>query len=366
MKTELLKLGAGQDAEIYSRAGELLREGSLVVIPTETVYGLAASIEREEALRSIYEVKGRPSDNPLIVHIAEPGMAARVAREVPKAAETLFERFWPGPLTVVLPKLFERFWPGPLTVVLPKRPEVSRIVSGGLDTVALRCPSSAAAREIIRAAGVPLAAPSANRSGRPSPTRAEHLCEELAGRVPLIVDGGPCAVGVESTVVSLCGVRPRLLRPGAVTLSQLRELLGPVDVDEAVTGELAAGSTVSAPGMKYRHYAPACPMTLYQGARAASVMKSELDRLIKEGKKVGVICFDGEETLFPGAEVRSIGPREDHLVQAQRIFAVLRELDCGLDQILSVTPDPDGVGLAVYNRMLKAAGHDLRRTEGEA
>lgn len=349
MKTELLQLGAGQDAAIYRRAGELLREGSLVVIPTETVYGLAASIEREGALRSIYEVKGRPSDNPLIVHIAEPGMAARVAREVPKAAEALFKRFWPGPLTVVL----------------PKRPEVSRIVSGGLDTVALRCPSSAAAREIIRAAGVPLAAPSANRSGRPSPTRAEHLREELAGRVPLIVDGGPCAVGVESTVVSLCGARPRLLRPGAVTLSQLRELLGPVDVDEAVTGELAAGSTVSAPGMKYRHYAPACPMTLYRGARAASVMKSELARLIGEGKKVGVICFDGEETLFPGAEVRSIGPRENHLVQAQRIFAVLRELDCGLDRILSVTPDPDGVGLAVYNRMLKAAGHDLRQTEEE-
>ena len=349
MKTEILKLGAGMDAAIYTRAGELLREGSLVVIPTETVYGLAASIEREGALRAIYQVKGRPSDNPLIVHIAEPSMATSVAREVPAAAQTLFERFWPGPLTVVL----------------PKRPEVSPIVSGGLDTVALRCPSSLAAREIIRAAGVPLAAPSANRSGRPSPTCADHLREELAGRVPLIVDGGPCTVGVESTVLSLCGEKPRLLRPGAVTLAQLRELLGPVEVDEAVTGELLAGSAVSAPGMKYRHYAPACPMTLYQGPRAVAVIKSELDRLIEEGRQVGVICFDGEEPLFSGALVRSIGPREDHLAQAQRIFAVLRELDCGLDAILSVTPDPDGVGLAVYNRMLKAAGHDLRRTDGE-
>lgn len=349
MKTEVLQLGAGFDADIYRRAGELLREGSLVVIPTETVYGLAASIEREDALRSIYLVKGRPSDNPLIVHIAEPQMAARVAREIPSKAK----------------QLFDRFWPGPLTVVLPKRPEVSEIVSGGLDTVALRCPSSAAAREIIRSAGVPLAAPSANRSGRPSPTRAEHLREELAGRVPLIIDGGPCTVGVESTVLSLCGDRPRLLRPGAVTLAELRALLGEVDVDEAVMGELAAGSVVSAPGMKYRHYAPSCPMTLYQGRRAISVMKSALDRLIKEGKKVGVICFDGEESFFPSAVVRSIGPKEDHLTQAQRIFAVLRELDCGLDQILSVTPDPEGVGLAVYNRMLKAAGHDLRRTDEE-
>lgn len=331
------------DPGAIEAAGRLLREGRLVAFPTETVYGLGANALDASAVENIFRAKGRPQDNPLIVHIADIADAARYVRDIPQSAQALFERFWPGPLTVVL----------------PKSPVIPDVVSAGLDTVALRMPSHPVALALIRAAGVPVAAPSANVSGRPSPTCAAHVLEDLDGKIDAVVDGGPCDIGVESTVVSLCEGEPVLLRPGRVTPEELISVLGSLRQDDAVTHKMAPGAKPRAPGMKYRHYAPRARLILVRGSEPAARSRILAEARLAPGP-VGVLCFDGEADRYPGMTVISYGDKDNALSLAKRLFAALRELDqTGCRTVYARCPDDRGVGLAVYNRILKAAGFEI-------
>lgn len=347
MHTRLLR--PSEDPTAIEQAGALLRAGEVVGIPTETVYGLAANALDPAAVSHIFEAKGRPQDNPLIVHIADWNSIASIASEIPPQAEALAKAFWPGPLTMIL----------------PKRDEIPMVTSGGLNTVGIRFPSHPMAQAIIRAAGVPLAAPSANLSGRPSTTTAQHVMEDLDGKIAAVVDGGACSVGVESTVVSLCGERPRLLRPGGISLEQLREVLGEVDVDRALREKIDDTEKVSAPGMKYRHYAPKAPVTVVFGTpkESADYIYAQL------GENCGVLCFDDCAEQFRGkAVVETFGPSDDEAEQAREVFDALRrfdETDC--TEIYAQCPPSAGIGLAVANRIKKAAGfHIIDLTEGKA
>ncbi len=327
------------ESDAVRRAGEIIRAGGLVGFPTETVYGLGADARNSEAVAAIFRAKGRPQDNPLICHIAHPEELDTLARTVPEAAR----------------RLAETYWPGPLTIILPCRPEVPKEVTAGLDTVGIRLPSHPVARALIEASGTPIAAPSGNRSGRPSPTTAAHMWEDMAGRIDMILDGGPCTVGVESTVVTLAAPVPRLLRPGGITLEQLRAVLGEVEVDKALRQKIDDSEKVSAPGMKYRHSAPAAPVTAVTGDpdRSAAYILSQI------GPDDGVICYEEYLDRFLGAAgwVRSIG-REDRIdEQARRVFDALRSFDStGAKRIFAQCPEETGIGLAVANRLKKAAG----------
>lgn len=315
-----------------------MREGGLVAIPTETVYGLAANALDENAVRNIFLAKGRPQDNPLIIHISSIDWLPKYAYDIPKAAYDLAEAYWPGPMTMIL----------------KRRPIVPAIVSAGLDTVAIRFPSHPVASAVIAEAGVPLAAPSANLSGKPSPTKAEHVLWDLDGKIDAVLDGGECAVGLESTVVTLCGDRPRLLRPGGITPEQLRSVLGDIEIDRAVLEKLSEGTRVASPGMKYKHYAPKAHVTIVKGdinAFSAYIRQKEKDSVI--------LCFDDEEKLWDKQSV-TYGEENDSLSQAQRLFDALRHLDeIGAKTVYARCPKIDGVGLAVYNRLLRAAGFDV-------
>lgn len=316
-------------------AGELLRAGELVAIPTETVYGLAANALDPTAVAAIFEAKGRPQDNPLIVHIADIDDWYRLSDGVSDAAKALAEAFWPGPLTVIL----------------PRSPIVPSIVSAGLPTVAVRMPSHDTARAIIKAAGVPLAAPSANLSGSPSPTTAKRVAADMDGRIAAILDGGDCAVGVESTVVSLCGEVPRLLRPGGITPEQLKTVLGEIAVDDAIVNPVKEGEAVASPGMKYKHYAPKAAVTVVKGdaARFAAFVNA------RAGDGVMALGFDGETDGLCVPFV-TYGARDDEDEQARRLFEALRIADDrGATTLYAACPREDGVGLAVYNRLLRAA-----------
>lgn len=334
------------DPALLAPAAELLRGGGLVVFPTETVYGLGANALDQRACHGIYEAKGRPSDNPLIVHLPDTERLPELCRTVPPEAVALFRAFAPGPLTLVLPK----------SGIVPD------LVSGGLDTVAVRIPSHPVAQALLRACGVPVAAPSANRSGRPSPTSLQHVLEDLDGRVDLFVDGGPCGVGLESTVLSLAGETPLLLRPGGVSLEQLRELLGEVRVDPAVLAQASAKTPPQAPGMKYRHYAPKAPLIALDGDHR-SVLQYMRERQARG--RVGILCYEGEEPLFrQAAALAALGPLGDHEVNARRLFDALRSFDAvQLDRIYAPLPDAAGLGLALRNRLLKAAGHHVIEVE---
>lgn len=331
MQTQLLT------AKEIVKAGEILRGGGLVGIPTETVYGLAADSTNERAVRSIFEAKGRPSDNPLIVHIAEQEELSGLAREVPHLA-------WSA---------VEAFWPGALTLILRRSNLVNNTVSAGLDSVAVRLPGHQLAREIIKATGRPLAAPSANISGSPSPTTAQHVIEDLRNKIDAVIDGGACSVGVESTVVSFLGERPRLLRPGGVTLEQLEERLGRVDVDRLVLEEARSGEQVASPGMKYKHYAPKAEVIIIKGSgeKYVNYVNSHAQ------KGVAALCYDGDCNLL---KVRAIsyGEESDHSEQARRFFGALREIDAQRDikLVYARSPEPVVMGLSVYNRLLRAAG----------
>ena len=332
------------DPDALAPAGQLLREGKLVVFPTETVYGLGANALDAEAARSIYTAKGRPSDNPLIVHLPDTKGLPELCRHIPEEAEALFAAFAPGPLTVVL----------------PKRPIVPDAVSGGLDTVAVRIPAPPIARALLRQAGVPVAAPSANRSGRPSPTRLSHCREDLDGRVALFIDGGPCGVGLESTVLSLAGQKPTLLRPGGITVRQLEAMLGEVAIDPVVLRQLEEGLRPLAPGMKYRHYAPKAQMTLAEGSAEAVA-----DWLAERSKEpgAGILCWEEDAArMVAAAHLERLGPREDIEAQARALFDALRRFDgAGVSAIYGPLPGEDGLGLALRNRLLKAAGHRVVR-----
>ena len=326
MHTELCQ---ADDASIR-RAAALLRAGELVAFPTETVYGLGADALNAEASARIFAAKGRPADNPLIAHIAgESGLAGLIAGEPCACARALMRAFWPGPMTLIF----------------PKSPRVPREVTAGLDTVAVRMPSHPVARALIRAAQTPIAAPSANRSGRPSPTTAAHVLEDMEGRIPLILDGGPCEVGLESTVVDVTGARPRILRPGGVTLEMLEGVVGFVDVDEGVLHQLQAGSQARSPGMKYKHYAPKGEVTIVTGPRAAQ----EIARLYD--------AADGRAAILAFSQADYGARRVYRLKNAPgELFAALRQLDeDGMETIYAEDVPTTGVGLAVMNRLMRAA-----------
>ena len=322
------------------RAAAILARGGLLGIPTETVYGLGANGLDPEAVAHIFEAKGRPQDNPLILHVPSAEWLARYCADIPAAAYTLAE--W--------------FWPGPLTMILRRKPVVPDAVTAGLDTVGMRCPAHPVCRAIIAAAGVPVAAPSGNTSGRPSPTNMADMLEDMDGKIDGIVDGGPCSVGVESTIIDLTEQPPRLLRPGGVTLEELRDALGEVAVDPAVTRLMGAGEHPRAPGMKYRHYAPKAPVTVVKGDAAATAAYIR-DHL---GEGEGVVCFDEYAGLYAGHTVEKLGPATDKAAQARNVFDALRAFD-GTDvtAIWSQCPDEGGIGLAISNRLNKAAGFHI-------
>ena len=325
------------DKNAIEKAAAILRRGGLLGIPTETVYGLGADGLNEDAVRRIFLAKGRPQDNPLILHVPDAGWLERCCTDIPPAAYALAERFWPGPLTMIL----------------PRRDCVPLRTTGGLDTVGVRCPDHPVTRAIIAAADTPVAAPSGNTSGRPSPTCARHMMEDMMGKIDGIVDGGDCAVGVESTIIDLTVQPPRLLRPGGLPLEELEAVLGEVAVDKAVRQRLGDGEKAKAPGMKYRHYAPRAAVTVVTGTprRSAAYIREHLPA------GAGVICFDEYAPLFAGHIVHRLGSQEDKLAQAQHVFDALRTFDdTDVTAIFAQCPDESGLGLAVGNRLKKAAG----------
>ncbi len=335
------------DPGILKEAAAVIRSGGLVAFPTETVYGLGADATNPEAAAKIYAAKGRPSDNPLIAHIGAYEEFSRVAAEIPEKARTLADAFWPGPLTLIV----------------KKHGSVPYETTGGLDTVAVRMPAHPAALALIRASGCPIAAPSANTSGRPSPTLAAHVAEDLGGKIPLILDGGEVGIGIESTILDLTGTIPTILRPGFVTKEMLQETIGPVRIDPGILRE-DSDIRPKAPGMKYRHYAPNAELVIVDGEASAVIQKINTlaEQLTAQGKRVGVLGTDETSGAYRGTVFRSIGPRRDEEAIARHLYRVLREFDEDrVDIIYSESFFAPGIGQAVKNRLLKAAAHRILR-----
>lgn len=330
------------DEQQIQTAADILKNGGVVGIPTETVYGLAADALNGAAVAKIFQAKGRPMDNPLIVHIADFADIGRfrLVREVPESAKALAKAFWPGPLTMIMKR----------TDAVP--PEVS----AGLDTVAIRFPAHPVAQAIIRAADTPLAAPSANLSGSPSPTTARHVLNDMNGKIDAVLDGGASEVGVESTVITLAEGVPRVLRPGGVTVEMLREVLGAVEVDDAVLHQLREGAKAASPGMKYKHYAPRANVVLLKGSDEAYL--NYVNAHAEEG--VCALCCD-EDLLSLSVKTVSLGRRGDYLTHARHLFDCLRKIDENgtIQTVYSRLPATEGVGLAVYNRLIRAAGFEV-------
>lgn len=345
MKTEFVTItDPNAEEEKLKRAASILQNGGLVVFPTETVYGLGGNGLDADAAKKIYAAKGRPSDNPLILHLSAPDEAEQFAY-----TNELYYR------------LAQAFMPGPLTVVLPKRDIVPSSATGGLDTVALRCPSHPIAHKLIKLAGIPIAAPSANLSGKPSPTCAAHVREDLDGRVDMLIDGGNCDIGLESTIVSISGDTLTLLRPGGITYDALCMVCENVTVADAVLHKLAENERPLSPGMKYRHYAPTSPVVLLKGApdRVLSFLQSE-----QKDKKCSILCFDEEIKHLSRNGLIPVGSRDDVAAQAKNLFRALREADATNAEIIYAhLPTPNGLGLALYNRMIRAAAHTVKEIE---
>ncbi len=316
----------------------IIRSGGLLALPTETVYGLGADALNPQAVQKIFLAKGRPQDNPLILHIPEVSWLERYCYDIPQTAYLLAAAFWPGPLTMIL----------------KAKDNVPRVTTGGLHTAGMRCPQHPATRAVIAAADVPIAAPSANTSGRPSCTDADSVREDMGGKIDGIMDGGACTVGVESTILDLTCDPPCLLRPGGLPLEELEEVLGQkIPLDKAVLAQLQPGERPRAPGMAYRHYAPRAPLTVLEGPadRTADYIRQVVT------PTSGVLCFDEYVDLFPQQEVVALGSVDDKVTQAQRIFDALRHFDStSVTEIYAQCPDPSGLGLAIGNRIKKAAG----------
>ena len=332
------------DEMIMKEAGELLKAGALVAFPTETVYGLGANALDEKAAAKIYAAKGRPSDNPLIIHIADMESLPRITEEIPDAAY----------------QLAEKFWPGPLTMVLKKSEEVPYGTTGGLDTVAVRMPSHPIALEMIRHGGGYIAAPSANTSGRPSPTLAEHVADDMDGIIPMILDGGAVGIGIESTIVDLTEGVPTILRPGFITKEMLEEVVGEVQIDKGLSVD--AKVAPKAPGMKYRHYAPKAELIIVEGAKEAVVEKINAMAKDNESKGISTGVIGTEETvsLYETGIVKCIGSRSDELSISSHLYGILREFDESDAKIIYSESFEDGaMGSAIMNRLLKAAGHKI-------
>lgn len=319
-------------------AADLLKKGQVVGIPTETVYGLAANAFDEKAVAEIFKAKGRPSDNPLIVHISSFEMLDGLVKQIPELAK----------------KCAERFWPGPLTMIMPKSDRIPDITSGGLDTVGIRMPSDKTARAIINTCGLPLAAPSANLSGSPSPTTAQHVFNDMNGRIPCIIDGGFSSVGVESTVISFEGEFIRLLRPGFISVEDLKEITENVLIDNGVLNMLEENAVVASPGMKYKHYSPKADITIIRGSL------EQYRKFIESQNNPKIVCMTFSNDDVAGLDVQSISYGETDEKQAHLLFDVLRELDdMGAEKVYARCPNKTGVGLAVYNRLLRAAGFQV-------
>lgn len=336
METKIL---SGNDGKALDLAAEILRQGGLVAFPTETVYGLGASAFLPDAAKRIYEAKGRPSDNPLIVHLAAPEQAEDIAFTSPAYY-----------------KLAKAFMPGPLTVILPKKDVIPDEVTGGLDTVGIRVPSDPTANKLLSLCKVPVCAPSANLSGRPSTTTAAHVIADLYGKVDVVVDGGESEIGLESTIVALGEGVIKMLRPGAVTKEMIEELGFSVELDKAILEKLADGERPQAPGMKYRHYAPIAEVTLFDGDE--SHVSSRLAEYANIDGAV-ILCYNEDEALTDLPNALVIGRRADQSNTAHRLFAILRELDenKSVRQIYAALPSTEGMGLAIFNRLIKAAGY---------
>lgn len=347
MDTIIEKIDPGNiDADVMDRAGKLIAKGELVAFPTETVYGLGGDALDPDASRKIYAAKGRPSDNPLIVHIAEFDDMKQVAREVPEQAR----------------KLADAFWPGPLTMIVWKSDAVPEATTGGMQTVAVRMPNHPVALELIRRSGCLIAAPSANTSGRPSPTEAQHVAEDLSGKIAMILDGGPVGIGIESTIIDLTEEKPMILRPGYITPEMLSEVLQEEVVIDP--GIIAADDTrkPKAPGMKYKHYAPKAEMIIVDGAQDAVIAKiNELTAAKRaEGKKVAVIATDETKERYDAQVILSMGRRSDEDAIAQHLYKILRECDeLEVGEIYSECFQTPRIGQAIMNRLLKAAGHTV-------
>lgn len=333
---------AEPDTAALASPADTLRSGGLVAFPTETVYGLGANATDSSAVRKIFAAKGRPSDNPLIVHVDGPDAVAQVVASVPLVAK----------------QLMDRFWPGPLTLVLPRAAAISDAVTCGLETVGVRMPDHPVALALIRQAGVPVAAPSANLSGRPSPTRAEHVIDDLAGRIDVIVDGGETGVGVESTVLDVTVDPPVLLRPGGVTLEQLTEVVGTIHVDQSVHGA-QVGESPRSPGMKYSHYAPKATVLVVEGPvlRMQQKIRDLIDEYVIDGRRVGVLCSVESHGVYQAHVVLEYGSRGRLEEVASDLFSSLRAFDRHeVDVVLAEGVPETGIGLAVMNRLRRAAG----------
>ncbi len=333
------------DKQIMQEAANMLQQGKLVAFPTETVYGLGANGLDEQAVARIYQAKGRPSDNPLILHIASPEELSSLVTEISANAQVLMDTYWPGPLTIVL----------------NRKNIVPDIVTGGLDTVAVRLPASTVARELIKRAGMPIAAPSANTSGRPSPTSAEAVRVDLDGRIEAIIDAGSCDIGVESTVIDCTTPVPTVLRPGGITLEMLMDVLGEVEMDPALESSVIGAA--KSPGMKYTHYAPLAPMTLIEGTypQIADLLLKRIEEALQAGKKVGAIVSAETAQRLPNAAVAVVyGSRQRAQEVAANLYAALRSFDeQPVDIIYAEGIAESGLGLAVMNRLRKASGYRI-------
>jgi L-threonylcarbamoyladenylate synthase len=333
------------DFDILQEAGSIIKQGGLVAFPTETVYGLGGDALNPASSKKIYEAKGRPSDNPLIVHIADMDALDKIVRDIPETAI----------------KLAEAFWPGPLTMIFHKSDLVPCETTGGLDTVAVRMPVHRVAREFIRAAGGYIAAPSANRSGRPSPTIAKYVAEDLDGRIEMLIDGGDVAIGLESTIVDLTSDEPMILRPGYITKEMLEAVLSKVEEDRTLMRD-DSGVAPKAPGMKYRHYAPKGELTIVVGAQDDVVryINGQLNEAREEGKITGVIATDETVARYCADAEKSVGSRQDETAIAKELYRILREFDDEQAEVIySEAFDTSGIGQAIMNRLLKAAGHKV-------
>jgi len=338
MKTSIL---ASTDENI-ELVGKALLDGKLVGIPTETVYGLAANALNGNAVKSIFIVKGRPQDNPLIIHISKKEDAIKYVESISEDAYALMEKFWPGPLTIVLKA----------KKIIPKE------VTAGLDTVAVRCPENLIARKIIDSAGVPLAAPSANTSGKPSTTTAQHVFHDLNGKIPYIIDGGSCDIGVESTIINMSGNKPMLLRPGKISREEIETIIGKIDLSPAIFEKMSDDFKAQAPGMKYRHYAPNADVIIIDGADDDVIKYISLNA----GDKDGIICFNGEKSFFTKGIVFEMGDRDNPVSLSHNLFDILRRFDeLGVKKIYSRKCESTGKYLGVYNRLTKAAGFNIKK-----
>ncbi len=349
MDTVIRKIDVNNiDREVMEEASQVLHRGGMVAFPTETVYGLGADALDEKASAKIYAAKGRPSDNPLIVHISDIEQLDKLVCEIPDNAK----------------KLMDAFWPGPMTLIFKKSGLVPDGTTGGLDTVAVRMPNHKVALELIRTSGVAIAAPSANTSGRPSPTTAAHVADDLSGKIDMIIDGGAVGIGIESTIVDVTSEIPMVLRPGYITMEMLEKVVGKVGIDKAITGPVSPDVKPKAPGMKYKHYAPKAELTMFKGELKNVVehINNLTDKNVKSGIKTGIIACEETKDMYKAGEVLSIGSRNNEDTIAHNLYGVLRKFDdMNVDVIYGETFEDNRLGQAIMNRLLKAAGYHVEK-----